>query len=152
LRQSLEQLVARLELSDCVQLLGARDQRDVLQHMRASDALVMPSVVAPNGLMEGIPVTLMEAMAVELPVIATRISGIPELVRSGDTGLLVEQRDAAQICDAILDVASDHAAAVERARRGRALVEQEYSLRTNVSRLEALFNKVLAGASAAERA
>src|SRR5262245_9370201 len=79
LRGAVERQIARLRLSE-VEVLGARRQEEVLRLLRASDAFVLPSIVTPQGMMEGIPVSLMEAMSVGLPVIATRVSGLPELV------------------------------------------------------------------------
>ena len=66
--------------------------------MRASDLFVLPCVTPANGAIDGIPNVLIEALAVELPVVATRLSGIPELVRHGDTGLLVNERDPQHAC------------------------------------------------------
>lgn len=144
LRQHLERLISELGVQGLVTLVGAKDQAQVLDAMRESDLLVMPSVIAENGLMEGLPVTLMEAMAVRLPVIATDISGIPELVISDETGLLVPPGDARALSEAMAQVMVDYGAAQWRAARGRTLVEQEYSLKRNVSRLESLFDGVLA--------
>jgi glycosyltransferase involved in cell wall biosynthesis len=120
--------------------------------MYEADVLTMPSVIAPNGLMEGLPVTLMEAMAVNLPVVATKISGIPELVVDGETGLLIPPADAEALRDAIVAVISDPAGARQRAAHGRELIEQEYDLSRNVSRLEALFDDALAGRHSAVHA
>ncbi|MFN0070270.1 MAG: glycosyltransferase [Chloroflexota bacterium] len=144
LRPVLEKLVVDLDLTNHVFLRGARNQQQVLEGMARADVLVMPSVIANNGLMEGIPVTLMEALAVGLPSIATRISGIPELIRDGDTGLLVPPADPSALRDALVNVFRNYPAALERAIHGRALVEQEYSLPHNVARLESLFQDVLA--------
>jgi glycosyltransferase involved in cell wall biosynthesis len=139
LRPQLEGLIAALQLQDRVRLLGGMDQQTVRRLMEQASVLVLPSAVARSGQMEGLPVTLMEAMAVGTPVVATRLSGIPELVRDGDTGLLVPPDDPAAIRDAVLACWSDPVAAAERARRGRVLVEQQHNLRTNVGQLSRLF-------------
>jgi glycosyltransferase involved in cell wall biosynthesis len=143
LRRDLERLITELRLADCVRLAGALDQTEVLQQMVGADLLAMPSVIAANGLMEGLPVTLMEAMAVGLPVVATRISGIPELVVDGETGLLIPAGHAVALRDAIAVVMADPVSAGKRAARGRELIEQEYDLKRNVSRLEGLFDHAM---------
>jgi colanic acid/amylovoran biosynthesis glycosyltransferase len=139
LRPQLEGLIAALQLQDRVRLLGGQDHQAVRRLMEQASVLVLPSVVSRSGQMEGLPVTLMEAMAVGTPVVATRLSGIPELVRDGDTGLLVPPDDPGAIRDAVLACWSDPAAAADRARRGRTLVEQEHDLRLNVEKLSDLF-------------
>jgi glycosyltransferase involved in cell wall biosynthesis len=145
LRPQLEGLISGLELQDRVRLLGGKDQQTVRRLMEEASVLVLPSVVSRSGQMEGLPVTLMEAMAVGTPVVATRLSGIPELVRDGDTGLLVPPDDPAAIRDAVLACWRDPAAAADRARRGRALVEQEHDLQKNVEKLSRLFADAIAG-------
>lgn len=143
LRPELERLIAGLGLQDRVRLLGGKDQQTVRQLMEGASVLVLPSVVARNGQMEGLPVTLMEAMAVGTPVVATRLSGIPELVRDGETGLLVPPDDAGAIRNAVLACWSDQDSAAERARRGRVLVEQRHNLRANVGQLASLFQQAI---------
>jgi glycosyltransferase involved in cell wall biosynthesis len=144
LRESLTSLIATLQLGGVVRLLGAQDQHTVRHLMDGADTMVLPSVVARNGQMEGIPVVLMEAMATGAPIIASDLSGIPELVRHGDTGLLVPPDDPGAIRDAVLECWSAPDAAAERARRGRRLVEREYNLVANVSDLARLFSGELA--------
>jgi colanic acid/amylovoran biosynthesis glycosyltransferase len=80
---------------------GEQRHDTVLTMMKEADFLVAPSVTGQDGDQEGIPVVLMEAMASGLPVIATRHSGIPELVTDGETGLLVDERDDTALADRI---------------------------------------------------
>src|SRR5262249_21592943 len=84
---ALDKLIRELRLEDCVELVGAREEHTIKQLLAEADTFVLPSVVARNGYMDGIPVALMEAMASGVPVIASRLSGIPELVRDCETGL-----------------------------------------------------------------
>jgi glycosyltransferase involved in cell wall biosynthesis len=107
-----------------------------------ADTFVLPSVVARNGYMDGIPVALMEAMASGVPVIASQLSGIPELVRDRDTGLLVPPNQAETIRDAILCCWREPDAAARRAVRARALVEREYNVETNARELAKLYESV----------
>ena len=91
-------------LQEDVLLLGALSQEKVAELLPTAHCYVQPSVITPSGKMEGIPVALMEAYAAGLPVIATDISGIPELVRPGETGVLVPPGDAVALANAIKDV------------------------------------------------
>ena len=93
LRAGLENLVRALGITTCVRFLGWQDQVAVSALMEASDVLLAPSVTTAEGDQEGIPVTLMEAMASGLLVVATAHSGIPELVKHDHSGLLVPERD-----------------------------------------------------------
>lgn len=150
LREGLKQLTAELGLEQRVRLRGAQDQHEVRRAMQEADLLVLPSVVAPNGLMEGIPVVLMEALALGLPAIATSLSGIPELVRDGETGRLVAPDGPGALCEAMVEFARDPASAGARAVNARRLVEQDYDLAQNVIRLDDLFTQQL-GDRAAEQ-
>ncbi|HVS10700.1 MAG TPA: glycosyltransferase [Planctomycetota bacterium] len=101
LRQQLEHTLERRRLAQRVRLLGARKQDEVRDILRRATVVVQPSVVASDGQMEGIPVTLMEAMALGRAVVATRLSGIPELIDDGVDGLLVEPGEARLLADAL---------------------------------------------------
>ncbi|AUW58808.1 colanic acid biosynthesis glycosyltransferase WcaL [Sphingobium sp. SCG-1] len=110
-----------------VRLLGRRSHADVFAELRATDIFLLPSVTAEDGDMEGIPVALMEAMAMGVLVVATRHSGIPELIEDELEGLLVTERDANAIAHA-LDRIADGAIDIAAMRRAaRAKVEREFN-------------------------
>lgn len=144
-RRKLERLASSLDLGDIVTFAGALPEEAVVARMRDSHAFVLPSIVMPDGRMEGIPVVLMEALASELPTIATSISGIPELIVDRETGLLVPQRDADALAEALIDVARNYGRALELGRRGRARVESRFSLAENVSKLRDLLESQAEG-------
>lgn len=98
---------------------------------------VVPSIVGPGNRSEGIPTVIVEALAHRRPVIASRLSGIPELVEHGETGHLIEPGDVEELVDAIV-VAHDHPdAAQAMAGRGRERVASEFDMETNAAaRLE----------------
>ena len=102
-------------------------------------------VVTPEGNADGIPNVLTEAMAAGLPVISTRVSGIPELVDDGVSGRIVEQRDAAALADAIAALLADPALRDAYAAAGRAKVEREFDVRIEAGRLFDCFVKVARG-------
>jgi glycosyltransferase involved in cell wall biosynthesis len=128
LRDSLEQQIRRRGLHQYVRLEGERDEVEVQRVLASADLFVLPSVRARNGYMDGIPVALMEAMASGVPVIASRLSGIPELVRDEVTGLLVEPGNANGLCEAMLRMLREPALTQRRASLARGLVEREYDL------------------------
>jgi glycosyltransferase involved in cell wall biosynthesis len=89
--------------------------------------------------MEGIPVSLMEAMASGIPCISTRITGIPELIRDGEDGLLVTPSDTDALAEAIARLIDDAPLRQRLAQNGRARVQEKYELARNVERLGQLF-------------
>jgi glycosyltransferase involved in cell wall biosynthesis len=138
-RTPLERLIQKMEVDDVVHLAGAVDQHHVASALKAADIFVLPCVAAKNGAMDGIPVALMEAMAMGVPVISTRISGIPELIGS-DAGMIVESGDFRGLSDAIFRFASlSRDERREFGRHGRATIEARYNLDTEASKLAALF-------------
>jgi colanic acid/amylovoran biosynthesis glycosyltransferase len=128
MRPALEAQIRRLDLQERVVLAGARPQHEVAELMRTASVLVMPSIVAPDGQMEGIPVAIMEAMASRLPVVASSLSGVPEAVVHGANGFLVEPGQASELALAIERVFSDERASRHMGHAGRARVEQEFRL------------------------
>jgi hypothetical protein len=105
---------------------------------------VQPSVTAENGDQEGIPVSLMEAQAGGLPVVATRHSGIPELVSDGHTGLLVDERDVLALAEAIQRLLDTPRLALDLATAGRARVEQEFDRDRQARRFARYLEEVIA--------
>lgn len=135
MRPALEDQLRRLDLEATVTLVGARPQHEVSALMRTASLLVMPSVVAPDGQMEGIPVAVMEAMASRLPVVASSLSGIPEAVEHLATGLLVEPGQAVELAVAIERVLADVSAARRMGEKARAVIAREFRLDACVSEL-----------------
>lgn len=124
---------------DNVVFHGALDIETVLDIVRGSVMAVMPSVVMSDGRRDGIPVALIEAMALGVPVISTRVSGIPELVEHEITGLLVEQRDPEQLADAIERLLDDDDLRRLLGERGRTRVEREFDLLASARRMADCF-------------
>ncbi len=137
----LEAQIAAANLHGVVELLGPLPQEDVAQLLPTANCYVQPSIVTPSGKMEGIPVALMEALACQLPVVASNLSGIPELVRPGQTGWLAPPADAPALARALAEVFANPRQARQLAAAGRWLVLQEFSLRPNVQRLAQLFTE-----------
>jgi glycosyltransferase involved in cell wall biosynthesis len=132
--------VQDLGLTDVVQFHGPRPRHEVLDFLRSADVKVLASVPTRGGKREGVPVVLMEAMACEVPVVSSRLSGIPELVEDGVSGLLVEPRDVDALVEALARLAADPALRVTLGREGRRKVEREFDLRANARLLAACFD------------
>ncbi|PTM46707.1 colanic acid/amylovoran biosynthesis glycosyltransferase [Sphingomonas aerolata] len=119
-----------------VTFLGKIPHREVLAELKRSDVFLLPSVVADNGDMEGIPVSLMEAMALGVITVSTWHSGIPELIDDGVEGFLVEERNAGQIADIITTIESGEVDLASMRVAARAKIEREFDNRELDTRLE----------------
>lgn len=135
LRPRLEGQIRRLRLADCVTLLGALPHEEVMRLLARGAVFVMPSVRARDGEMDGIPNVVLEALSVGTPVVATRLSAIPEIVRDGETGRLVPPGDDDALARAIAETLREPETSQAMARRGRDLVRQQFDLAVNVERL-----------------
>jgi glycosyltransferase involved in cell wall biosynthesis len=141
-RAELEREVARRGLSQVVIFEGNLNQDRLRAVYRESDAFVLSSFG------EGLPVVLMEAMAMEIPCIATWIAGVPELIRDGVDGLLVAPGDAISLARAILRLMSDAALQRRLGQSGRQRILEGYDVAANVRRLGEVFGRRLAGPAA----
>jgi colanic acid/amylovoran biosynthesis glycosyltransferase len=135
LRGDLERLVHALGLAPRVRFHGTLTEPQVTALLDRADCAVLASVVAHDGQMDGIPVALMEALAAGVPVIATRLSGVPELVRDGETGLLAEPGSVTDLRRALRALLAEPDGARARAEAGRRLVESEFDVRASAARL-----------------
>ena len=135
LRPELEAQIRESRLEDTVSLHGALDHQGVIDQYRAASVFALPCITAANGDRDGIPNVILEAMAMELPVVSTRHSGIPEAVDDGSSGLLVAQRDAAALADAIEQLLVDSAVRRQMGRVGREIVVSRFDVATNVKLL-----------------
>lgn len=147
-RERILERARRLGVEDRVRLLGALSSDEVRARLAVAGAFALPSVRLASGRMEGIPVALMEAMAAGVPVVATRLSAIPELVQDGVTGLLVEPGDAQALAAALESLLCDDALAAALSARARELVESSFSLMRETRRLGDLFAESIAEAPA----
>jgi glycosyltransferase involved in cell wall biosynthesis len=143
-KPNLEQRIKQLDLQDQVHLLGGQPH-DVVQHhlVQWADVFVLACIVAPDGDRDGIPVSLAEAMAGELPVVSTDIVGIHELVQPG-AGLLVPSHHPAALAHAISAVYDmDPAQRQDMGHKAREIVNSEFNQKTGISMLANLFREVV---------
>jgi len=138
-REQVAKQIAELDLNDNVIIHGSLKRQNVAEMMRAADVKVLASVPTAEGKREGVPVVIMEAMATCLPVISTQLSGIPELVDDGRTGILVRPGDAEGLFLALQKLYANPALRQRLGRAGREKVLREFNLRLNVINLANLF-------------
>lgn len=140
---ALKNLISTYGLEDDVNLLGPRTQEEILKILPTANCYVQPSIITSTGKMEGIPVAIMEAMACGVPVIATAISGIPELVINGETGLLISPEDADKLAVALKSIFINMDEALKRSIKARELVSNQFDLQKNTQKLSVLFHQRL---------
>ena len=122
LRESLSKSIAELGLQERCVLVGQKTEAEVLQELAEADLFVQSS------LMEGLPVVLMEALGMQVPVIAPRVAGIPELVRDGETGLLFTAGDWRELATRMERAAREPELCRKLAERGHSLVVQQFEI------------------------
>lgn len=148
LESELRAQVARLDLGTIVTVTGkALQQERIIEFMHGGDVYVLPCVWAADNDVDGLPQMLMEAMACGLPAISTRLVGIPDLIRDGETGLLVEANDAAGLADAIARLMRDRELSRRLALAGRQWVDEKFNLKDCLNTLIARFRQNLAVAA-----
>jgi Glycosyltransferase len=141
LAAELKELIDRLHLSDHVQLLGWKTQEEWIAIMKEAQIVLAPSVTGRDGDMEGIPVQLMEAMAMEKLVVSTIHSGIPELIEAGVSGYLVEERSPEQLARVIIQIINTPETWDKMTRRARLTVEQQFNCDRQNRRLIEIMEK-----------
>lgn len=122
LGEALQRQVSQSACSELISLRGALPEHDTLAEIAKADIFVLPS------LMEGLPVVLMEAMALEKPVIAAHVAGIPELVRNFETGLLFRPSDWNGLYQCMFSLATDHELRRKLASASRDTIKQDYEI------------------------
>ncbi len=137
--ESIRKLIRERDVDDCVKLRSAVAQDELREIYRQARVFVLPCQVMEDGDRDGIPNVLAEAMAMGVPVVSTRISGIPELIDDGVHGLLVEPRDPQALAAALLRVLEDQALHTALARAGRQRICECFDSRCTTLALRDLF-------------
>ena len=145
LKEDLEQLIQDLHLGDRVKLLGWKQQEEIAEILNNSHILLAPSVTSKDGDQEGIPVALMESMAVGLPIVSTQHSGIPELIQNGVSGFLVAERDVDALAGRLCYLIEHPEIWPEMGRAGRKFVEDHHDIDKLNDRLVEIYKRLLNG-------
>jgi len=138
LAEELEDSIGQLGLQDNVRLLGPQTQDQIHELLDSSDIFLAPCVVGADGNADGMPTVLLEAMATGVPCVSTSVTGIPEAIRNGSTGVLVRPGNPHALARAVQALASPGTDRVALARNARALVEEDYDVRRQAGLLRAL--------------
>jgi glycosyltransferase involved in cell wall biosynthesis len=139
-RRRLERRVEKQRLGERVRFLGEVPHESVPDVLSGIDIFAMPSIY------EGFGVAALEAAAMEVPVVATNVHGIPDVVRDGETGLLVRPKDADALAGALARLVGDEDLRRRLGEAGRAFVQAHYSWAENAAQMEALYRMALEGA------
>jgi glycosyltransferase involved in cell wall biosynthesis len=137
MRAELQSQARALALDKCMLFLGMRS--DVSALLSAMDVLVFSS------LWEGLPVALLEGMAAGLPIVATKVGGIPSVVQDGTTGILVSPADAVELANGILGLLRSDQLAKQMGTAGQQRVRAKFSEREMAERITGLYTRLLAG-------
>jgi glycosyltransferase involved in cell wall biosynthesis len=143
LRRPLEALAVSAGIRDRVEFLGALRHADVLAWMRKAAMLVLPGIRTATGREEGLGMVLLEAAATGLPVIGSRVGGIPECILEGRTGFLVPERDDAALAQRMAELLDDTVKRRQMGTEGRALVERRFDIHRQTEALENLYDSLL---------
>ncbi len=135
-RENLKKFVESLGLVGCINFLGRKPNEEIPEYMVASDIFVLPS------LSEGFTVTILEAMASGLPIVATNVSGLPEITKEGENGFLVEPKNSQQLAEKILFLFQDDNLR-KKISENNLKKAQNYSWSKVVKSLESVYNRFI---------
>ena len=144
LRRPLRALAASLGVGDRVEFLGALPHAEVLSSMRKAAMLVLPGIRTATGREEGLGMVLLEAAATGVPIIGSRVGGIPECIVDGKTGFLVPERDEETLARRMAELLEDPVRRHSMGAAGRALVEDRFDIDRQTAALENFYDSVLA--------
>lgn len=135
LRKSLESHITQLSLEDIVKLCGSLPHQEVIEKYQQASIFVLPAILGANGDRDGVPNVILEAMAMELPVVSTQHSGIPEAVQDCISGLLVPPADEIALAQALEKLLNDSDLRNNFGRSGRKTVMAQFNVEQNVKQL-----------------
>jgi colanic acid/amylovoran biosynthesis glycosyltransferase len=139
----LKELTRKLKIADRVVLPGFLAPEKLHEIYYASHIFLHPSETGSDGNQEGIPNSMLEAMATGLPVFATKHGGIPEAIENGMSGILVPERDHEALSQALLDSVKDRALLARLARNGANVVAEKFDQRKQIQRLEEIYLRMI---------
>jgi glycosyltransferase involved in cell wall biosynthesis len=137
-----KQLVQELNLTDDIDVKGALPHDEVIELFKQADIYTQHSVTASNGDEEGQGVTFVEASAMELPIVATRHNGIPDVVLDGETGFLVEEHDTEAMGQKIAELAEHPQQWEALGKAGRKHIEKEFDKEKQSKKLIEIYREV----------
>jgi glycosyltransferase involved in cell wall biosynthesis len=145
LEADLRRKIEEQGLHSRVELMGPRPQNEVIRQMRSAAVFTLPCIIANDGDRDGLPNVLFESMALGTPCVSTDVTGIPEILHDGETGLMVPQRDPAALAEALERLLTDPALRVNLSVGARRLIEAEFDVRRSAAKRRAIFRRVSFG-------
>ncbi len=142
LAETLAGQIAQSGLTNQIVLAGPQPQREVSARLAQSTLFALPCIAEAGGGMDNLPTVVMEAMAAALPVVATPLAGVPEMVREGVTGLLVPEGDPAALAAALRRLLQDRPFARSLGEAGRAQAAERFAIAQSARDLRALFERL----------
>ena len=141
----LQDLARELTIDNCVSFTGFISQEQLRDLYSGSHIFLHPSETGPDGNQEGVPNSMLEAMASGVPVFATEHGGIPEAIEHGMSGVLVPERDDEDLAWALLNAVEDQHFLSQLARNGAEVVREKFGLRMQALRLEDIYLRLIGG-------
>jgi glycosyltransferase involved in cell wall biosynthesis len=143
LEANLREQIQRLGLESTVEIIGSRPQNEVFEHIQNAAVFAAPYIIGSDGNREGLPTVLLETMALGTPCVATDVTGIPEVVRHEETGLMVAQHDSLALANALERLLINPSLRVKLATKAQHLIESEFDIHRNTAALRTIFNQVV---------
>jgi glycosyltransferase involved in cell wall biosynthesis len=133
-------MIDELRLAEQVRLAGSRPQAQVFRIIQNGAVFAAPCIVAKDSNRDGLPTVLLESMALGTPCVSTDVTGIPEAIRDGETGLLVPQHDAPALAAGLEKLLGDAALRVRLATAARRLIDAHFDTHRNTAGLRQIFS------------
>ncbi len=139
LENNLKQQIETLKLHDCATIIGPRPQNEVFKLIQESAVFAAPYIIGKDGNRDGLPTVLLEAMALGTPCIGADVTGIPEMLKHEETGLIIPQNNPEALAMALRTLLTSENMRVQLAENARKLMETEFNIEQNTASLRQLF-------------
>jgi glycosyltransferase involved in cell wall biosynthesis len=144
-RESLLRQVESLQLQNSVNLPGKVSAEELERLFSQGDMFILPAIIDKNGDTEGLGVVLIEAMTYKMPVIASNVGGIPDVIIPGKSGVLVEQKNPSALADAIIKLFKDPKKMQDIGESGYEFISKEFSWKRVIGEIDSLYGEVVGG-------
>jgi colanic acid/amylovoran biosynthesis glycosyltransferase len=141
--KKLEELIGSLSLKNEIRLLGSKNYTDYIKELGKSNILLAPSIESADGDREGLPTVLYEALSMGIPTVATRYSGIPELIKDGANGFLVEEKNIDELTGKLITLIENKDLWQKFGTAGRGEIEENFDMIKQTKKLEGYYQKLI---------
>lgn len=143
MENEIRERIDEYHLDDTVELLGNVSDERLIAELDKASCFLLPCIVTESGNRDGIPVALIESMAMETPPISTDVSGIPELIDNQQNGVIVDPKNIDELAEAVSTILSDPERQRQFGEAGREKVKQEFNVEHEAVKLESVFKKAI---------